>query len=50
MMEERIKNIFEKQGGVMRTKELSEHGIHYRKLRTLIEEGKVEKIRYGYYQ
>ena len=50
MMEEQIKNIFEKQGGVMRTKELSEHGIYYRKLRTLIEEGKVEKIRYGYYQ
>ena len=38
MMEEQIKNIFEKQGGVMRTKELSEHGIYYRKLRTLIEE------------
>ena len=28
----------------MRTKELSEHGIYYRKLRTLIEEGKVEKF------
>lgn len=48
--EEYVRNIFKKHGGVMPTKELSEQGIYYRRLRTLIEEGKVEKIRYGYYQ
>lgn len=50
MKEEHIKGFFDKHGGVMRTKELSENGIHYRKLRALIEDGKVVKIRYGYYQ
>lgn len=50
MTKENIKNIFGKHGGVMRTKELLENGIHYRMLRTLIAAGKVEKVRYGYYQ
>lgn len=50
MTEENIKIFFDKHGGVMRTKELLENGIHYRRLRSLIAEGKVEKVRYGYYQ
>lgn len=50
MTEERVEFIFEKYGGIMRTKELSENGIHYRMLKKLEDAGKVEKIRYGYYQ
>lgn len=50
MKEEQIEKIFQTYGGVMRTKELSKQGIHYRRLNILMEKGKVEKIRYGYYQ
>lgn len=50
MKKEHIKKNFDKHGGIMRTKELSENGIYYRKLKRLMEEGKVVKIRYGYYQ
>lgn len=42
--------IFERYGGIMRTCELTEEGISYRALRKLMEEGSVEKIKYGYYQ
>lgn len=45
-----IEAVFLEHDGVMSTKELSENGIHYRTMKKLIEAGKVEKIRYGYYQ
>lgn len=48
--EKQIEKIFMDHGGVMRTKELSECGIYYRTLKKLTGSGKVEKIRYGYYQ
>lgn len=44
------KEIFELYGGIMRTCELTKEGITYQQLQTLIEEGYVEKIKYGYYQ
>ena len=47
---EHYKSIFEHYGGMMRTKQLEEENIHYRKIQQLIQEGHVEKIRYGYYQ
>ena len=34
----------------MRTKELQKENIFYRRLQQLIDEGYVEKVRYGYYQ
>ena len=34
----------------MRTRQLEEENIFYRKIQKLIQEGYVEKIRYGYYQ
>lgn len=42
--------IFMRYGGMMRTGELSREGIHYTRLQALIESGKVQKLRTGYYQ
>ena len=44
------KGIFEKYGGMMRTKELEKEKVYYRNVQQLIEAGFVEKVRYGYYQ
>ena len=43
-------SIFERYGGIMRTCELTREGISYQILQNLIEQGRVEKIKYGYYQ
>ncbi len=48
--DKQIEAMFLEHNGIMRTKELSEAGIHYRTLQRLEESGKIEKIRYGYYQ
>jgi len=45
-----IRHIFEKHGGLLRTKELYENKIFYDDIQQLIKENLVEKIRYGYYQ
>lgn len=47
---EHYKEIFERYGGMMRTKQLEDERILYRKIQQLIQEGYVEKVRYGYYQ
>ena len=47
---EHYKRIFDQYGGIMRTKELQKENIFYRRLQQLIDEGYVEKVRYGYYQ
>ncbi len=44
------KGIFEKYGGMMRTKDLEKERVYYRNVQQLIEAGLVEKVRYGYYQ
>jgi len=44
------KEIFERHNGIMRTKDLSHHRIYSVFVKKLIEEGYVEKIKYGYYQ
>lgn len=41
-------SIFERYGGIMRTCELTREGISYQVLQNLIEQGRVEKIKYGY--
>ena len=43
-------SIFERYGGIMRTCELTREEISYQILQNLIEQGRVEKIKYGYYQ
>lgn len=47
---EHYKEIFERYGGMMRTKQLEAENILYRKIQQLIHEGYIEKVRYGYYQ
>ena len=47
---EQYKAIFDRYGGMMRTRQLEEENIFYRKIQKLIQEGYVEKIRYGYSQ
>lgn len=44
------KNIFKQYNGMMRTKELQQEHIYYQKIQRLIQEGYIEKVRYGYYQ
>lgn len=47
---EHYKEIFERYGGMMRTNQLEKEHILYRKIQQLIQEGYIEKVRYGYYQ
>ena len=47
---EHYKSIFKQYNGMMRTKELQQEKIHYQKIQQLIQEGHIEKVRYGYYQ
>jgi predicted transcriptional regulator of viral defense system len=47
---EEIKLIFEKHFGFLRTKELYAEQIFYNEIQNLIQDGLIEKIRYGYYQ
>lgn len=47
---EKYKKIFERYGGIMRTKDLQREKVQYRTLQHLIDQGAVEKVRYGYYQ
>ena len=47
---EKCKSIFDKYGGLVRFKQLQEEKVLYRQLQKLIEQGYVEKVRYGYYQ
>lgn len=44
------KKVFMRYGGIMRTCELTKEGISYHQIQNLIEEGNIEKIKYGYYQ
>jgi predicted transcriptional regulator of viral defense system len=47
---EYYKIIFERYGGMMRTKELQAEKIFYRNIQELIQAGYIEKVRFGYYQ
>ena len=44
---EKYKKIFERYGGIMRTKDLQKEKVQYRTLQRLIDQGAVEKVRYG---
>ncbi len=47
---EQIHEIFNQYGGMMRTFNLSDEKIYYKDIQSLIEDGYIEKVRYGYYQ
>ena len=48
--QEEIKKVFNKRSGFLRTNELYAERIFYNDIQRLIQDGLVEKIRYGYYQ
>ncbi len=45
-----VEKVFSQHSGVMRNKDLQNHRIYYRDVAKLIEDGYIEKIKYGYYQ
>jgi len=45
-----IKQIFNKHSGLLKTNELYAERIFYKDIQKLIQDGIIEKIRYGYYQ
>lgn len=47
---DKIRELFELNRGMMRTRQLYDAHIFYHDIQTLIKEGLIEKIRYGYYQ
>ena len=47
---EEYKKVFDEHGGMVQSKHLQEANIFYRQLQKLIEQGYVEKVRYGYYK
>ena len=49
-MSEDLKELFGQYGGVMKTSELREAGIYYKRIQNLLEQDKIEQIRRGYYQ
>ena len=46
----KIRGIFHKYGGMMRTYQLSQEKIYYADIAFLLREGAIEKVRTGYYQ
>lgn len=44
-----IYNLIEEKGGIAKTSDLSNLGIDYRRLQKFVEEGKLERIKSGYY-
>lgn len=47
---EKIKEVFRRYGGMMRTYQLSEEKIYYADIAYLLKKGFIEKVRTGYYQ
>ena len=47
---EEIRQMFESSNGMLRTKELYTRKVFYNDIRQFINDGLIEKIRYGYYQ
>jgi predicted transcriptional regulator of viral defense system len=49
-MNESVKSMFSKYGGLMKTSELKAEGYYYQKIQQLIKNGTIEQVRRGYYQ
>ena len=45
-----LEKLFLAHGGIMKTCELKEAGYYYKKIQSLIESCKIERVRQGYYQ
>src|SRR6056297_1826544 len=46
---EKIKDSFNKKGGIMKTSELNAMELNYRQIQRLIDQQVIEKIKHGYY-
>lgn len=49
LSKEKIKNNFNKNGGIMKTSELNSISLNYRQIQRLIDQQVIEKIKHGYY-
>lgn len=49
-MDDSLKTVFERYGGLMKTAELKAEGFYYKKIQQLLKEGAIEQVRRGYYQ
>jgi predicted transcriptional regulator of viral defense system len=47
---EDIRQMFEDNGGMLRTKELYAENVFYNDIQLLVKDSLIEKVRYGYYQ
>jgi len=47
---QKVKNEFIKKGGVLKTCELNQLGLNSRQIKTLLDNDKISKIKYGYYE
>jgi predicted transcriptional regulator of viral defense system len=47
---ETIEKLFQQHNGIMRTGEMLDAHVYYKDIQQLIQQGLVEKVRYGYYQ
>lgn len=47
---DKMKNEFKKQGGILKTSELSDLGLSSRQIKKLLDEEIIIKIKYGYYE
>lgn len=45
-----VRDVFIQHGGIVRTSEIQEQGFHNRCLSVLVEQGKIVKLKRGYYQ
>lgn len=45
-----IEELFQQHGGLLRTVELKNNGYYYEKIQKLMEAGKIEQVRRGYYR
>lgn len=49
-MKRTLEETFARYGGVMRTSQLNQEGIYYKKIKNLIADNQIEQIRRGYYR
>lgn len=45
-----IEQLFKEHGGIMRTSELKQAGVYYKKIQEYLKKGQIEQVRRGYYQ
>lgn len=49
-MSDNLKTMFDRYGGIMRTRDLKEEGFYYKRIQRLVEDGEIKQVRRGYYQ